>query len=199
MARGGSKLDHAIRNSTSKRSKRSIEIDLEKYQTIPEIEDFLTSVETKKGAALMSIGKSFEGRDIWAVTIGKKNRPKIVIDCGVHAREWISPAFCLWLIDGLTGNHRALTNSITWIIYPLLNPDGYYYSYTRDRFWRKNRSKQRNTKCLGVDLNRNYDVDWGSVGVSKYPCSLTYAGTGAFSEPESIAHKRHVESLQGEG
>ena len=120
-------------------------MDLQKYHTIPEIENFLNSIKNNPGVVVKSIGKSFESRDIWAVEIGNKQRPKIVIDCGVHAREWISPAFCLWLIDSLTGSHRELANSITWVIYPLLNPDGYYYSYTRDRFWRKNRSRRCDT------------------------------------------------------
>ena len=30
--------------------------------------------------------------------------------------------------------------AVNWIIMPLLNPDGYEYSHTHDRMWRKNRT-----------------------------------------------------------
>ena len=38
---------------------------------------------------------------------------------------------------------------VNWLIMPLLNPDGYEYSRTTDRMWRKNRSKpkDRNDSC----------------------------------------------------
>ena len=39
--------------------------------------------------AFKSIGKSFENRDIWTVEIGHEYNPKIIIDCGIHAREWV--------------------------------------------------------------------------------------------------------------
>ena len=40
--------------------------------------------------------------------IGKRSRPQkkaMWIDCGVHAREWIGPAFCQWFVKevGLSG------------------------------------------------------------------------------------------------
>ena len=42
-------------------------------------------------------------------------------------------------------------------------------------------------KILGVDLNRNFDVEFGGVGTSKSPCVDTYCGSKAFSETESKA------------
>lgn len=39
--------------------------------------------------------------------IGKKNRHQkkaVWIDCGVHAREWIGPAFCQWFVKEVTLN-----------------------------------------------------------------------------------------------
>lgn len=62
-----------------------------------------------------------------------------------------------------------------------MNPDGYEYTHTTDRLWRKNR--RRNTFCTGVDLNRNYGYKWGGQGASRQPCAETFAGAGAFSEP----------------
>ena len=42
---------------------------------------------------------------------------------------------------------------------------------------------------LGVDLNRNYDAEWMNAGSSQNKCSSVYAGSAAFSEPESQAHR----------
>jgi carboxypeptidase A4 len=41
--------------------------------------------------------------------------------------------------------------------------------------------------CKGVDLNRNYGHKWGGQGASRQPCAETYAGSKAFSEPETKA------------
>ena len=46
------------------------------------------------------LGKSSEGRNINALTIGiSHDNPLVVIDCGIHGREWISPATCLCYVD----------------------------------------------------------------------------------------------------
>lgn len=66
-----------------------------------------------------------------------------------------------------------------------MNPDGYEYTHTNDRLWRKNR--RRNNFCYGVDLNRNYGYKWGGQGSSNQPCSEIYTGSSAFSEPETKA------------
>ena len=46
----------------------------------------------------MTYGSSYEGRDLFAIEIGTGSR-YISIDCGIHAREWISPAYCQWFIN----------------------------------------------------------------------------------------------------
>jgi len=84
----------------------------------------------------------------------------------------------------------AWQNSVNWIIYPNLNPDGYLHTWTSYRYWRKNRaSNLPQSTCIGVDLNRNYDIEWMNAGTSNSPCSDVYGGPSAFSEPESQAHR----------
>ena len=46
-----------------------------------------------------------------------------------------------------------------------------------------------------MDLNRNHDFKWGLPGASHGPCSLTYAGARAASEPETQAYEAFVRSL----
>ena len=70
--------------------------------------------------------------------------------------------------------------AVDWYIAPLLNPDGYEYSHTSDRMWRKNRSPPpAGSRCYGVDLNRNWDViGFGAGATSSNPCSETYKVRG---------------------
>ena len=54
------------------------------------------------------LGTTFEGRNILGFEIGDldiaSEKPKIVIDCGVHAREWIGPAACRQFIHEMLHN-----------------------------------------------------------------------------------------------
>ncbi|CAG5110728.1 Oidioi.mRNA.OKI2018_I69.chr2.g5101.t1.cds [Oikopleura dioica] len=186
---------------------RSTEFDFFKYHDFNEIESWLLDdVSSSSLAKVKSAGKTFENRDIYVVTIGSDSQPKITVDCGIHAREWVSPTMCLFLIDQLiNGDYQYMREGITWVIFPVLNPDGYQYTWSdggtnaSKRFWRKNRRVNDGSSCIGVDLNRNYDVRWNQAGTSSSPCSFTYGGTAAFSEAESKAHADHVNSLEHVG
>lgn len=90
-----------------------------------------------------------------------------------------------------------------FFIMPVVNPDGYRYSYTKDRLWRKNR--RYNGKCYGVDLNRNFPYKWGTEHVlinngpraQKNVCNEIYEGPTAVSEAESLAITEFIESSKG--
>ena len=64
----------------------------------------------------------------------------------------------------------------------MLNPDGYTYSHTMDRFWSKNRGVSNVSDCIGVNLNRNFPSYW-KYGPSD-PCHRSYKGPFPASEPE---------------
>lgn len=74
-----------------------------------------------------------------------------------------------------------------WFV-PAVNPDGYDYSHSTDRLWRKTRSGSY--ICNGVDPNRNYPFHWGESGASPQRCDETYAGPKPLSEPETAAVAR---------
>lgn len=61
--------------------------------------------------------------------------------------------------------------------------------------WRKTRKPSGNT-CVGTDANRNFGYKWGGAGASKDPCSDTYRGTTAFSEPETKAVRDALKHFQ---
>ena len=71
-----------------------------------------------------------------------------------------------------------------------MNPDGYRYSYTEDRLWRKNRATNNDTNCKGVDLNRNHDYNWSKKkGTDENPCSDVYPGAFVEDQLETIAKR----------
>jgi murein tripeptide amidase MpaA len=80
---------------------------------------------------------------------------------------------------------KNILEKVTIIIVPFVNPDGYEYTWTGDRLWRKNRQINSGSTCRGVDLNRNYNDHWNEGGSSSNPCSETYHGPGSASEPET--------------
>lgn len=98
-----------------------------------------------------SIGKSWKNQDLFVLVLdeptGVENPPKIFMDCGIHAREWISHAFCQYFVDQLANPDSKfgyLRKGIEWHIMPVVNPDGYAHSWSHDRFWRKNRNPNTN-------------------------------------------------------
>lgn len=145
------------------------------------------------------IGRSIEGRALWALKISdkvttKEAEPAILFLGGHHAREWISVEIPLYLGRYLAENYGSnslvrnlVDQSQIWIV-PLVNPDGLEYSIKFYRYWRKNR-RLNNDGSYGVDLNRNYGFNWGidNRGSSPNPSSETYRGTAPFSEPETRA------------
>ncbi|EDW82391.2 uncharacterized protein Dwil_GK25779 [Drosophila willistoni] len=136
------------------------------------------------------IGYSVEKRPLKILKIsnGNSSNPGIWIDGGMHAREWISPATVTFMANQLIEGWEDLPEhmrNINWFIHPVANPDGYEYSHTTDRLWRKN-MRAHGRQCPGVDLNRNFGYKWGGKGTSASPCAQTYRGSKAFSEPETF-------------
>jgi len=143
-----------------------------------------------------------EGRDIPAIHLcasgfDNDTAQRIFFEGGQHAREWIGPAVVMYQIAKfleLYGKDAVITtllDTVEFVIVPLSNPDGYEYSRTNERLWRKNRRKNSGGS-FGVDLNRNWNDHWGGDGSSGVPTSDTYRGTAAFSEPESLAISNYI-------
>jgi carboxypeptidase T len=155
-----------------------------------------------------SIGKSYKGRDLWAVKISDnvgtdEYEPEVFYDGGHHADEHMSVEMTLrimhWLVDGYGTNSRItsiVNNREIWIVF-LVNPDGAEYDISGGKFhyWRKNRQPTPGTTAIGTDLNRNYSYHWGSGGnTSKNPFAITYQGPAAFSAPETRAMRNFLAS-----
>jgi len=151
-------------------------------------------------ANIFNLGTSYEGRTIIGININAgTNLPVIWVDANIHAREWITSASTLYIIDqiltGTSADAQYLRSSFRWYIVPNLNPDGYEYCWTNDRMWRKTRKPNAGSLCIGTDPNRNWDSFWGGEGTSHQPCSDTYCGSEAFSELETSAARDFLQTL----
>ncbi|XP_018014531.2 carboxypeptidase A2, partial [Hyalella azteca] len=140
------------------------------------------------------IGTTYEGRTLKVIAVSSgqvANAPVIWLDCGIHAREWVSHATCMYVLDQLTSGYgsddvvNALLAAYDFHVLPITNPDGYVHSWDADRLWRKNRVPYG--ACFGADVNRNFDSNFGGEGASDLACADTYHGPSAFSEVESAA------------
>ena len=153
-------------------------------------------------AQLKTIGHSIQKRPMLVMRltnekVGKKEgKPQVLFVGTHHAREWVATEMSMRLIKYLTANYGSdarvtelLDNVEVWIM-PVGNPDGYQYTFTNERLWRKNLRDNDGdgqiTLADGVDLNRNFAAHWGldDEGSSPNPNSETYRGTAPNSEPE---------------
>jgi carboxypeptidase A2 len=182
--------------------------DPEDFNTFEDIELELVEMASRCPASIecdvVSVGTSVEGRTLWQLTIhadsGSAKRA-IWIDSAIHAREWLAPATILRIMDYMTSQYgsdpdvTSMIDAYDWYFVPIMNPDGYVYSWDTNRNWRKSRNINEGSTCVGTDLNRNYDVNWGTSGISTNPCSDTYCGSSAASEPETVAIEAEFDRL----
>jgi len=153
-------------------------------------------------ATVGELGQSYEKRSIKYMEINKGNteKPTIWVDANIHAREWITNTIATYLINQiLDGEYQHWADNFNWIIAPMLNPDGYEFSRASNRMWRKTRSPNSGSSCLGTDANRNFGFHWMEGGASSNPCSDTYGGSSAFSEVETQAVRDFIELRQWAG
>ncbi|XP_073952836.1 carboxypeptidase B-like isoform X1 [Choristoneura fumiferana] len=168
-------------------------MDWKAYHRLDVIHNFLDGLEADYPSLCTAgvIGSSLEGRDLKVLKISNSaaSNASVWMDAGIHAREWIAPAVATYIANHFARNFKDLPTSITnkdWYFLPVMNPDGYEFSHTDNRMWRKNRA-WHGGKCIGVDLNRNFSYGWGLKGSSDEPSNAFYRGPEPFSEPESSA------------
>ncbi|XP_012891887.1 PREDICTED: carboxypeptidase A1 [Dipodomys ordii] len=164
------------------------------YHTLEEIYNFmdLLVAENPQLASKIQIGNSYEGRPIYILkfSTGGDNRPAIWIDTGIHSREWVTQASGVWFAKKITQDYgqdptlTAILDSMDIFLEIVTNPDGFAFTHSSNRMWRKTRSKTAGSICVGVDPNRNWDAGFGKPGASSNPCSDTYRGKFANSEVE---------------
>ncbi len=152
---------------------------------------------------LVSIVKSLEGRDIWAIKISDNAEvdevePVVFYNSMHHAREVMTSEVGIDIVKSLVegyGSDDKVTNWVDrneiWVI-PMFNVDGNNKVWSGSSMWRKNVRGG-----YGVDINRNYPEGWGSCnGSSGSRWSETYRGASAGSEPETQAMMKFVSQIK---
>ena len=132
-----------------------------------EVKDFYQSYQGKK----CIIGYSFYGREIFAFHVGDELGRQFISTYAIHGREWICARLALRHVK------KGVKGGGGWII-PLVNPDGAKISEGAKPLWKAN--------ARGVDLNCNFDADWGSgrLNISGWASAAT-AQSGTIHAPVS--------------
>lgn len=95
-----------------------------------------------KLASLKLIGRTVEKRPIFMVKLSigdlTANKTIIYLDGGTHAREWAAITTTLFILDNLIDDFKRgdalvtnLLKQFDFLIVPVVNPDGYEWSYTK--------------------------------------------------------------------
>ncbi|KAM4677640.1 carboxypeptidase A1-like [Discoglossus pictus] len=192
------RVGHAMENARSTDT-----FNYAAYHTFDEINNFIDTLVAENPGLVskIQIGLSTEGRPLNVLKFSTgANRPAFWIDTGIHSREWVTQASGVWFAKKIVkdyGREPSLTatlNKTDIFLEIVTNPDGFVFSHTTNRMWRKTRSINRLSTCVGTDPNRNWDAGYGGGGSSSNPCSETYRGRTAHSEPEVKAIVDFVKS-----
>ncbi|TMW64380.1 hypothetical protein Poli38472_013002 [Pythium oligandrum] len=177
--------------------------------------DALAEANPEYVSVYQNASTTFEKRAIPAYKIStqgdndskKKKKAALYTQALIHAREWQAGAATFYtmaaLLDGLRAKEHAvveLFKTYDWYFVPIVNIDGYIYSWEKERYWRVNRDNKASKEFEGVDLNRNWGPDeYFNLDPSDVS-SETYPGPHAYSEPESKGlydFIMDIENLQG--
>ncbi|KFU85177.1 Carboxypeptidase A2 [Chaetura pelagica] len=179
---------------SQQRERGSSSFDYGTYHTLDAIYGEMDNLvsEYRNIMSKFQIGQSYEKRPLYVLkfSTGGYNRPAIWIDAGIHSREWVTQASAIWIAKKIASGYgtdpsiTSLLDKMDIFLLPVTNPDGYVYTHTQNRMWRKTRSKIPGSVCVGVDPNRNWDAGFGGPGASSNPCSESYRGPSANSEVE---------------
>lgn len=188
--------------------------DMGGYFTYQEMLDHLDNMATKYPDLITfraPIGSytTYEDNVLYWVKISDspnvdEDEPEVLYTALHHAREPMSLSQTIYYMYYLLENYesdeeiRFLVDNTEMYFIPCINPDGYQYNHqirpNGGGLWRRNKRDNNNNGTFspqtdGVDLNRNYDLEWGKddFGSSPDPTSDTYRGPSPASEPETQA------------
>ncbi|KAF9149589.1 carbamoyl-phosphate synthase (glutamine-hydrolyzing) cpa2 [Linnemannia schmuckeri] len=144
-----------------------------------DMDESTVSVTNEKGGDIVSSWWSWLFNTTPRQSIRKPSRPKkhpkaIVLHAAQHARGYHHNKKITRLLD-----------QFEFVIVPVLNADGYVYTWEHNRMWRKNRQPTSIPLCPGIDPNRNWGYMYGGDGSSANPCNEGYHGPEAFAALES--------------
>jgi carboxypeptidase T len=164
-------------------------------------------------ASIEDIGDSWQktrddgGYDIFVLVLTNKNtagdKPKTLITSAIHPREYATAELTIRFAEYLLENYGKDAD-ITWLldsqeVHLIIqaNPDG-RKAAEGGVLWRKNADSSHcegSSRFFGADLNRNFAFAWGQQGASERPCTETFRGSSAASEPETQTIQNYMKRL----
>jgi murein tripeptide amidase MpaA len=155
-----------------------------------------------------TIGKSVDGRNLYAVKLGT-GQTEIMINGAHHAREHMTTNVLMEMIDEYAQSYAKnqafngydarsiLTNASIWFV-PMVNPDGVSLvqkghlsaknpSYVLSLNGGSKDFSAWKANGRGVDLNRQYPLNWDEMTSKSKPGPENYKGPKPLSEPEAKA------------
>lgn len=203
--------------------------------TASKLKDSKGKVIVTVGVDPVNQAKDIQRRNIWLLKIAKlpqaKDRIDILITGTQHAREWVSYRVVMetsrFLLDNRANanwpvadqrfdyfrkfkdmNVQKLLENANVYVVPVVNPEGYQYSFANDPpstptqvlqpgGWRKNRRDTAGDPpgsgptdmegiTPGVDLNRSYpSTDFGFVGVTRFRNGQVAIRTSRFKDDDT--------------
>lgn len=196
-----------------------VPLDVYHYHTYQEMTDELHALQVNHSdiMSLTSLGKTYEGRDLWMVKLSdnvtsEENEPGVLFMGAHHGNEKPGYEVCLFFINYMVAHYdnsstpevrNAIDTTQIYLI-PMVNPDGV------EANTRKNCAPNHgpyghsaSITSYGVNLNRNYDDPWYLAYVFPVAYSLpfilpdssfNYRGPYPFSENETKAVKAFAET-----
>ena len=135
------------------------------------------------GGSLTTLGETVGHKPLVALSVGNPDRTVALLGA-VHAGE-AGAELCLGVIERIAASRPDLLSKTGLVTLPSVNADERERMVTGNPWYlRTNRN--------GVDINRNFDAKWETVGYSygvstDDPTSSTYRGPYPSSEPETRA------------
>ena len=195
-----------------------VSFDQYDYHTYEELTTELHSLQVNYSdiMSLTSIGKTYEGRDIWMVKLSdnvnqEEDEPGVLFMGAHHGNEWPGIEICLFFIRYVVEQYdnetlpeiRDAVNTTQIFLIPMVNPDG-VVADTRKNCAPNHGPFGRSSSITsyGVNLNRNYDDPWflAYLFPGRYylplillDSSFNYRGPYPFSENETKAVKNFAE------
>ncbi|DAZ93936.1 TPA: hypothetical protein N0F65_012882 [Lagenidium giganteum] len=182
------------------------------HDQVFEFLDALTEANPDLITKYDNVSMTYEGRSIPAYKIStgchsQDKEPKLALytQALIHAREWQSGASTVYsmtrFIDDLKAEKPETTelfDTFDWYFVPIVNIDGYVYTWEKDRMWRTSRhiyTDEDGEEVPGIDLNRNFPPDQYFKVDPDDVDEETHPGEYPLSEPSTRGLFHFVKSI----
>nr|CAD7592428.1 unnamed protein product [Timema genevievae] len=133
---GGSGINYCKENVNNKEDK----IIFDHYPRWNEVNKYMDLLARSypELVSIEEVGRTHENRTLRMLRIstarhGRRHRKAILIDGGIHAREWVAPAMVLYVVNQIV-EHRSsngeMLEGVDWFALPVVNPDGYEFTHS---------------------------------------------------------------------